>query len=612
MSQIGEQVYFGITDYVMLAAMLGFSLGIGIFFAIRGNKTKTKFEYLLGSRQMGALPVALSLFATFHSAISLLGTPAEVYTYGTMIVYSTIVPSLSFLFMTVTSVPLFYPLKLTSVNEYLERRYNSKFVRILGTFLGIISSMSYMTISLLSPGLALQTVAGLPLWLSIVVIGLIGTFYTTIGGLKSVIWTDVFQTFIIFGGIIVILVKGSYDSGGIENVMKVAADNGRMIFDDIRIDPRVRHTVWDQSIGGFVYWASSGFSQSTVQRISSVKSPQQANGVFFLSVPLAFLYKTVLILSGLVLVAYFFVMECDPLAAGYVTNANQLMPYFVMLTLGFLPGLPGIYIATIFSGALSTLSSGLNSLAANTVEDFLSHCLTKKSEATVTFITKIIVSIYGLGIIGLAYLLREFSGPVTQLTYSAISAASAPLTGLFFFGAAFPQAEVVGGLFGISVGLAVNIWLTLGSFMYGARAPRLPLGTTVGCSSANTTSAWAVARNVSSAATSPSTGISGIMRSTTKTITYFRTDKEFSLYDLSYSWSPVIGVTVTVIAGLFGSVIYRTLSKSPVTSDPALLFPWAKRLWCIKDIALDSSKEINVTKGDQELAVITSLKSYSS
>uniref|UniRef100_A0A2C9K661 Sodium-dependent multivitamin transporter n=1 Tax=Biomphalaria glabrata TaxID=6526 RepID=A0A2C9K661_BIOGL len=280
MSQIGEQVYFGITDYVMLAAMLGFSLGIGIFFAIRGNKTKTKFEYLLGSREMGALPVALSLFATFHSAISLLGTPAEVYTYGTMIVYSTIVPSLSFLFMTVTSVPLFYPLKLTSVNEYLERRYNSKFVRILGTFLGIISSVSYMTISLLSPGLALQTVAGLPLWLSIVVIGLIGTFYTTIGGLKSVIWTDVFQTFIIFGGIIVILVKGSYDSGGIENVMKVAADNGRMIFDDIRIDPRVRHTVWDQSIGGFVYWASSGFSQSTVQRISSVKSPQQANGVF--------------------------------------------------------------------------------------------------------------------------------------------------------------------------------------------------------------------------------------------------------------------------------------------------------------------------------------------
>ena len=63
-------------------------MAIGIFIAVRGNKKKTKEEYLLGGRHMTAIPVCLSLFATFQSAISLLGVPTEVYTYGTMMVYS--------------------------------------------------------------------------------------------------------------------------------------------------------------------------------------------------------------------------------------------------------------------------------------------------------------------------------------------------------------------------------------------------------------------------------------------------------------------------------------------------------------------------------------------
>ncbi|KAH9519980.1 Sodium-dependent multivitamin transporter [Bulinus truncatus] len=541
MAEAVGQVYFGIIDYVMLTAMLVISLGIGIYFAFGGKQVKTKFEYLLGSRKMGVIPVTLSLFATFHSAISLLGTPAEVYTYGTMVYFLTVIQCFTLLVKSVTTVPLFYPLKLTSVFE-----------------------VCYMTIALLSPGLALQTVAGIPLWLSIVLIGLIGTLYTAIGGLKSVVWTDVFQTFIIFGGIILILIKGSYDVGGIHSVMKVASDNGRILFNDVRVDPRVRHTIWGLSLGGFFYSLTNWCSQSTVQRISSIRSQKQAS-----SIPLNILYKVVLILSGLVLVAYFFVHNCDPLAAGYIQSANQLMPFFVMLTLGFLPGFPGVYIATIFSGALSL-------------------SLRRSDHRT-----------------GLPATFIRWS--VTQLTYSVFGATNAPLAGLFFLGATFPQAEVVGGFSGIVIGLTVSTWLTFGSYTYGAKAPKLPLGSTMGCARVNISSVLSASGNISTAdstmlwtmVTTSTTGAS--IQSATINAMANRIDKGFSMYDLSYVWSPFIGTLVTVFSGLCCSLVYRMIFKPEVSTDPSLLFPWAKSIWRIKDVPIAAPMEPSHANGNGHL-----------
>lgn len=72
---------------------------------------------------------------------------------------------------------------------------------------------------------------------------------------------------------------------------------------------------------------------------------------------------------GLVIYANYY--DCDPLKAGRIDRVDQLMPYFIMEVLGKIPGLPGLFVAVIFSAALSTMSSGFNSLAAVAYEDFL-------------------------------------------------------------------------------------------------------------------------------------------------------------------------------------------------------------------------------------------------
>ena len=113
-----ENNTLSLVDYVIFAIVLAISAGIGIFFGCRGQKTTS--EFLMGGRNMSILPVSLSLLASFLSAITLLGTPAEIYTYDIM--YFWLVPSYFIMIPLAAHVyaPIFYNLKLTSVFEVIK------------------------------------------------------------------------------------------------------------------------------------------------------------------------------------------------------------------------------------------------------------------------------------------------------------------------------------------------------------------------------------------------------------------------------------------------------------------------------------------------------------
>ncbi|XP_046560465.1 sodium-coupled monocarboxylate transporter 1-like [Haliotis rubra] len=389
---------------------------------------------------MGVFSTAVSMFVTLQSAITLLGVPADVYTYGTMYAYIYVGSVLSYICGVYTCLPLLYPLKITSVYEYLGMRFDSNAVRLLGTCIGMLQTLVYMAIALLSPGLALQAVAGLPLWLSIVIVGIVGTIYTSIGGIKSVVWTDVFQSTVMLGGMLTAIVLGIMKAGGVTTVARVAQEEGRLQFNEFDPDPRVRHTVWGLVIGGFFNWYVSLFSQSMVQRISAIPTPKGAKVAYLLNVPMVIVYGILLTTTGLALYGFFHQLGCDPHEAGYVSNRNQLMPFFMMNLLSSYPGVTGLYMSTLFSGALSTLSSGINGLAANTVEDILRPCLQRNrtSDYAVTILAKVLVFVYGILAIGLAYAADSMKGPVSQSSLAAFGATGGPVLGMFLLGALIP------------------------------------------------------------------------------------------------------------------------------------------------------------------------------
>ncbi|XP_060556633.1 sodium-coupled monocarboxylate transporter 2-like [Ruditapes philippinarum] len=318
-----KRLEFHVADYVVMLFFLAISSAIGIYYGFF-KKQRTTEEYILGNRQIHLVPVALSLAVTFQSASSIIGLPSEVYLYNIMVFYITFGIMLANFVQAFIIVPLIHPLRLTSAYEYLLRRFKSRGVQLLGMTMGMLQTLLYVSVVLYSPALALEAVAGIPIWLSIVLIGCIGTVYTSIGGMRTVIWTDVFQFVMLYGGITVILVLGVSKIGSFSHVYELSMKGDRLKFDETDPDPRIRHSVWGCVIGGMFNWLPNCCNQSAIQRISSVQTKKHARIATLLNIPLDFIFTSILILTGLVLYAYFVTQACDPLESDKISNPNQV------------------------------------------------------------------------------------------------------------------------------------------------------------------------------------------------------------------------------------------------------------------------------------------------
>jgi sodium-coupled monocarboxylate transporter 8/12 len=180
-------------------------------------------------------------------------------------------------------------------------------------------------------------------------------------------------------------------------------------------------------------------------------------------------------LIGIIIYAYY--ADCDPYTAKYVTDIDQIFPYFVMEVLSDKKGLPGIFLACIFSGSLSTISSGLNSLAAVIIEDIYKGLLGRKlTDERQGFVSKIFSVVLGAIVIVLTYVV-SYLGSILNAALSLFGVLSGPIMGVFFLGFFFPRANRRGGLIGFLTGLGFQLWLFLGAQITKnqMKSERLPL-----------------------------------------------------------------------------------------------------------------------------------------
>ncbi|KAG8173964.1 hypothetical protein JTE90_016679, partial [Oedothorax gibbosus] len=115
--------YLGAADYAVLGCMLCASAAIGLYFRMSGGRQKTTQEFLMGGRAMGVFPVAFSLMATYMSAISVLGMPAETYNYGTQYLMWLLGTPMGALIAGKAFLPVFYEMNVSTAYEYLEKRF---------------------------------------------------------------------------------------------------------------------------------------------------------------------------------------------------------------------------------------------------------------------------------------------------------------------------------------------------------------------------------------------------------------------------------------------------------------------------------------------------------
>jgi sodium-coupled monocarboxylate transporter 8/12 len=172
----------------------------------------------------------------------------------------------------------------------------------------------------------------------------------------------------------------------------------------------------------------------------------------------------IILLSGLIgIILYAYYADCDPYTAKYVTDIDQIFPYFVMEVLSDKKGLPGIFLACIFSGSLSTISSGLNSLAAVIIEDIYKGLLGKSiNDERQGFVSKIFSIVLGAVVMLLTYVV-SYLGSILNAAISLFGVLSGPIMGAFFLGFFFPQANSRGGFIGFIASLILQLWIFLGA-----------------------------------------------------------------------------------------------------------------------------------------------------
>uniref|UniRef100_A0A8C2XAC4 Sodium-dependent multivitamin transporter n=1 Tax=Cyclopterus lumpus TaxID=8103 RepID=A0A8C2XAC4_CYCLU len=452
------RMHFTTADYVIFTLLLVASAGIGLFYAFSGGRQRTTQEFLMADRSMSCLPVSLSLLATFQSAVAILGAPSEVYTFGTQYWFLGCSYFLGLLIPAHVFIPILYRLRLSSAYEYLELRFN-KTVRICGTVTFIFQMVSmFASYFLCSIG-----VTGFDLWGAVLAMGLVCTLYTALGGLKAVIWTDVFQTVVMFAGQLAVIVVGANQAGGMAEVWRKAVNGSRISGLDLNPDPLERHTFWTLGVGGvFLMLALYGVNQAQVQRYLSARTEKEAVMSCYVVFPCQQIVLCLGCLMGLVMFARY--GEDSPLDKGYVKTNDQMVLYFVMDVFKDLPGLAGLFVACLFSGALSTISSAFNSLATVTMEDLIKPYFPNMTEAKATLLSKGLALVYGLVCLAMAYL-ASIMGSVLQAAFSIFGMVGGPLLGLFCLGMFFPWANSTGAVVGLVAGLAMAFWIGIGSFV---------------------------------------------------------------------------------------------------------------------------------------------------
>ncbi|XP_041716428.1 sodium-dependent multivitamin transporter-like [Coregonus clupeaformis] len=546
------QMHFTTPDYVIFALLLVASTCIGLFYALSGGRQRTTQEFLLADRSMSCLPVSLSLLATFQSAVAILGAPSEIYTYGTQYWFLGVSYFLGLLIPAHVFIPVFYRLRLTSAYEYLELRFN-KTVRIMGTVTFIFQMVIYMGVVLYAPALALNAVTGFDLWGAVLAMGLVCTLYTTIGGLKAVIWTDVFQTIVMFAGQLAVIIVGAHQAGGMGEVWRKAINGSRIASLDLNPDPTERHTFWTLGVGGvFLMLALYGVNQAQVQRYLSSRTEREAVMSCYVVFPCQQVVLCLGCLMGLVMFARY--GEDSPLDKGYVKTNDQMVLYFVMDVFRDLPGLPGLFVACLFSGALSTISSAFNSLATVTMEDLIKPYCPAMTEAKATLLSKGLAFAYGLVCLAMAYIASHM-GSVLQAALSIFGMVGGPLLGVFCLGMFFPWANSTGAIVGLVAGLVMAFWIGIGNFVSRMAVPTLlpPIinGTAMPLPGNMTTAVMTTLITSITAKPKP-TGVQ-------------------ALYNLSYLWYSAHNSTTVVIVGLIVSLLTGPMKEKDLI--PGTVYP---------------------------------------
>ena len=457
--RLGRRTHRGLSvlDWVVIALYVVGMVAVGIYYSMR---VKTADDYLLGGRNMNAISVGLSLFATLLSTITYLSWPGEMIRFGPMMLAMIVAYPVVFLLAGYFMIPFIMKLRITSAYELLETRLGLP-VRMLGSSLFLLMRLAWMAVIIFATTkTVLIPLMGLDESLTpliCAVLGIITIIYTSMGGLRAVVFTDVTQTLILFGGaaLTVVLVTISLD-GGVRAWLPTAWPTHwpEPVWG---FSSTARVTFLGAFLAHFTWWVcTAGSDQMAIQRYLATRDANSARGVLLTSLLANVFVASLLSIVGLSLLAYFRLNpHLLPDGKSLIENADSLFPRFIAY--GMPAGISGLVVAGLLAAAMSSLSSGVNSSCSVIAVDFIDRFRKNREENELdhVFVAKIVSVIVGAIVVVLSAGVGCVSGNLLEVSYKVVNLLTAPLFGLFFMAMFVKKANGIGTLIGAVVGVFV-------------------------------------------------------------------------------------------------------------------------------------------------------------
>lgn len=392
-------------DLAILVIYLAAVLFAGLYFSKKEMKGK---EFFKGDGTVPWWVTSVSIFATLLSPISFLSLPGNSFT-GTWLLWFAQLGMLLAIPLTIKYfLPIYSKLDIDTAYHYLELRFDSKGLRVLGALMFIVYQIGRMSIIMYLPSVVLAELTGINVNVLIVVMGIIAIIYSYTGGLKSVLWTDFIQGTVLLIGVTfsLIFLLGHID-GGTGAVFETLKQGKFLAPEEPLFNANIlKDSVFLLIVGaGLNTFSSYISSQDIVQRFTTTTDTKQLNKMMLTNGALSIFIATVFYLIGTGLSVFY---TQNP-ALAQTAQQDQIFASYIAYELPV--GVTGLLLAAIYAAAQSTLSTGLNSVATSWTLD-IQERLSKK-EMSFELQTKIAQYIsLGVGILSIGVAIVLASGQV--------------------------------------------------------------------------------------------------------------------------------------------------------------------------------------------------------
>lgn len=458
-------------DYLIIAAYAVATLALGWYYSRRQETTR---EYFIGSGRMNPLLIGVSLFATLLSTITYLSIPGETLGKGPMWMVTITAFPLAYFAIAYWLLPVYMRQRVMSAYELLETRLGLS-VRMLGACLFLSLRLVWMSLLMYLTGKALVVMMNgdprLIPWV-VLVSGTVAVVYTTLGGMRAVVITDLFQSILLYGGTLLVLGTISLNLGGVAWFPTTWQENWDVqpVFS---LDPSVRVTMVGVVLNVFLWQVcTAGGDQTSVQRFMATEDLKAARRAIATQMTVTTIVNLTLALVGFALLGYFTAHpEFLPVGKSLKGNADEMFPLFIAGQLP--PGISGLVVAGMFAAAMSSMDSGINSITAVVLTDFCDRFgRPSRDEKHHVFRARVLaLSVGAVVVIGSSFI-GLVPGNITSVTQKTTNLLTTPIFCLFFFALFVPFARPIGVWAGAVCGVATAVCIAFSGPLAGVLVNR--------------------------------------------------------------------------------------------------------------------------------------------